>query len=190
MEAYMFGGAPTEFFFNSTTSRYRIHGVELTGNLMPTESLKVFGGATWLRAKGTGDDGVERNTMPYTPAFAFQTGFSWDFLKRLHFTGDYQHFQDMYAGTAARTSSTTSPASNFSALTGLNLLPDANVVNFRLDYDFAYNAGCLEKAKLLLAIDNALNSRYAYALETNTAGNKGYYYMPGTTIRLGISLSF
>jgi outer membrane receptor for ferrienterochelin and colicin len=124
--AYMFGGAPNELFFNSTTSRYRIQGVELTGNLTPAESLKIFGGATWLRAKGTGDDGVERNTMPYTPNFTFQAGFNWDFLKHLHLGGDYQHFQDMYAGTAARTSPTNSPASNFPVLTSLNLLPDAN----------------------------------------------------------------
>jgi outer membrane receptor for Fe3+-dicitrate len=188
--AYMFGGAPAELFFNSTTSRYRIQGVELTGNLTPAESLKVFGGATWLRAKGIGDDGVERNTMPYTPAFTFQTGFNWDFSKRLHLSGDYQHFQDMYAGTAARTSATNSPASNFSALTSLNLLPDADVVNLRLDYNFALKSQYLEKARLFLGVDNVLNSRYAYALETNSSGNKGYYYMPGTTFNVGISLGF
>jgi outer membrane receptor for ferrienterochelin and colicin len=188
--AYMFGGAPNEFFFNSTTSRYRIHGVELTGSLTPAEPLKIFGGATWLKARGTGDDGVERNRMPYTPSFTFQSGFNWDFLKRLHLSGDYQYFQDMYAGTAARTSPTNSPASNFSALTNLNLLPDANVVNLRLDYDFSCQALYLEKAKLYIAVDNVLNSQYAYALETNTSGNKGYYYMPGTTFMIGINLNF
>jgi outer membrane receptor for Fe3+-dicitrate len=188
--AYMFGYAPTESFFNSTTARYSIHGVELTGSLTPVESLKIFGGATWLKAWGTGDDGVERNKMPYTPAFTFQAGFNWDLLERLHLSGDYQHFRDMYASTLARTSSTSSPASNFPNLTGLNLLPDANVVNFRLDYDFSCKSLYLGKAKLFLAVDNVLNSQYAYALETNASGNKGYYYMPSTTFRIGIKMNF
>jgi iron complex outermembrane receptor protein len=186
----MYGGAPNESFFNSTTARYRINGVELTGSLTPVKFLKIFGGATWLKAWGIGDDGVERNKMPYTPDFTFQAGFNWDFLKRSHFSGDYQHFQDMYAATLARTSFPGSPASNFPNLTNLNLLPDANVVNLRLDYDFSYKPLDLEKAKLFLAVDNVLNSQYAYALETNTSGKKGYYYMPGTTFRIGISLNF
>jgi outer membrane receptor protein involved in Fe transport len=66
----------------------------------------------------------------------------------------------------------------------------ANVVNLRLDYDFAFKSLYLERAKLFLGVDNVLNSRYAYALEINTSGNKGYYYMPGTTFRLGINLNF
>jgi iron complex outermembrane receptor protein len=190
IRAYMFGGAPNEFFFNSTTAQYKIHGFELMGNLTPAESLTIFGGATWLKSTGIGDDMVERDRMPYTPAFAFQTGFNWDFLKHFHFNGDYQHFQDMYAGTLARTSSTGSPASNFPALTNLNLLPDANVINLRLDYDFSCSSLYLKKAKLFLAVDNVLNSQYAYALETNTSNQKGYYYMPGTTFMLGTNLNF
>jgi outer membrane receptor for Fe3+-dicitrate len=188
--AYMFGGAPNEFFFNSTTARYRMHGVELTGSLMLAESLEIFAGNTWLKARGTGDDGVERDRMPYTPDFTFQAGFNWDFLKRFHLNGDYQHFQDMYAGTLARTSSTSSPASNFPNLTNLNLLPDANVINLRLDYLFGYKPLYLEKAKLFLAVDNVLNSQYAYALETNASNKKGYYYMPGATFMIGINLNF
>jgi outer membrane receptor protein involved in Fe transport len=189
--AYMFGAVvPSEPFFNSTISRYRIQGVELTGNMTPVESLRIFGGSTWLRARGTGDDGVERNRLPYTPDFTFQAGFNWDINKRFHFNGDYQHFQDMYAGTAARTSPTNSPASNFSALTDLNLLPDADVVNLRLEYDLSCQALHLKKPKLFLAVDNVLNSKYAYALETNTSGNKGYYYMPGSTFAIGIKMNF
>jgi outer membrane receptor protein involved in Fe transport len=188
--AYMFGGAPNEFFFNSTTARYRIHGIELTGSLTPAESLEIFAAASWLKTRGTGDDGVERDRMPYTPAFTFQTGFSWHFLKSFHINGDYQHFQDMYAGTAARTSATNNPASNFPMLTALNLLPDANVINLRLDYDFSWRALYLERARLFVGVDNVLNSRYAYALETNASNQKGYYYMPGTTFMLGINLNF
>jgi iron complex outermembrane receptor protein len=188
--AYMYGGAPSELFFNSTTARYRIQGFELTGNVKPAAPLKVFGAVTWLRARGTGDDGVERSRMPYTPSFTLQTGFNWDFLSRFHLNGDFQHFQNMYAGTLMRTSSAASPASNFSNLTDLNLLPDANVVNVRLDYDFTFKPLYLERTQLFLALDNVLNCKYAYAMETNTAGSKGYYYMPGTTFRLGINLNF
>lgn len=154
------------------------------------ESLEIFAGTTWLKARGTGDDGVERDRMPYTPAFTFQAGFNWDFMERFHLSGDYQHFQDMYAGTLARTSSTSSPASNFPDLTNLNLLPDANVVNLRMDYGFGYKPLCLEKARLFVAVDNVLNSQYAYALETNASNKKGCYYMPGTTFMIGINLNF
>ena len=184
--AYMFGGAPNEFFFNSATARYRIQGFELTGSVTPAAGLRFFGGATWLKAKGTGDDGIERDKMPYTPDFAFQAGFNWDFLKRLHLSGDYQHFQDMYAGTLARTSPTGNPASNFPNLTDLNLLPDANIVNLRFDYDLGWR----EKTRIFLAVDNVLNSKYAYTLETNSSGAKGYYYMPGTTFSVGLSLNY
>ncbi len=188
--AYMFGGAPNELFFNSSTSRFRIHGAELTGSMTFVQAVKIFGGATWLRARGTGDDGIVRDKLPYTPDFTFQAGFNWDFLKRLHLSGDYQHFQDMYAGTLMRTSSAGSPASNFPALTNLNLLPDANVVNMRLDCDFRFKPLDLEKARLFLAVDNVFNSKYAYALETNSSGAKGYYYMPGTTFMIGIRVNF
>jgi outer membrane receptor for Fe3+-dicitrate len=188
--AYMFGGAPNEFFFNSTTARYMIHGAELTGSMTPVETLKIFGGATFLKARGIGDDGVERDKMPYTPDFTFQAGFNWNFLKHCHLNGDYQHLQNMYASTLARTSSTGNPASNFPNLTDLNLLPDANVINLRLDYDFGLRSLYMQKAKLFLAVENALNSQYAYALETNSSGNKGCYYMPGTTFRIGINLNF
>jgi outer membrane receptor for Fe3+-dicitrate len=188
--AYMFGGAPDEFFFNSTTSRYRIHGFELTGSLTPAEPVKLFGGATWLKAKGTGDDGVERDTMPYTPSFTLQAGFNWDFLRYFHLNGDYQHFQDMYAGTLIRTSPPNNPASNFPELTELNLLPDANVVSLRLEYDFSHKLLYLEKVRLFLAVDNILNSQYAYALETNASGDKGDYYMPGTTFMVGMNLNY
>ena len=186
----MFGGAPNELFFNSSTARYVIDGFELTGSVTPAKSVGVFGGATWLKANGIGDDGVKREKMPYTPAFVFQAGFNWDFLRRFHLNGDYQHFQDMYAGTAARTSATNSPASNFPALSNLNLLPDANVVNLRLARDFSWPALDLEKAQFYIGVDNVLNSRYAYALETNAANKVGYYYMPGTTFMVGIKANF
>jgi outer membrane receptor protein involved in Fe transport len=57
-------------------------------------------------------------------------------------------------------------------------------------YDFSFKPLDLEKAKLFIAVDNVFNSKYAYTLETNSSGGKGYYYMPGTTFRAGINLNF
>ncbi|HTY61854.1 MAG TPA: hypothetical protein VMG30_06320 [Acidobacteriota bacterium] len=92
----------------------------------------------------------------------------------------------MHAGTLARTSPAGNPANNFPNLTDLNLLPDANIVNLRFDYDLGWR----EKTRIFLAVDNVLNSKYAYTLETNSSGAKGYYYMPGTTFSVGLSLNY
>ncbi|MDR0439779.1 MAG: TonB-dependent receptor [Candidatus Accumulibacter sp.] len=181
--AYMFGGAPDESFFNSSTARYRIRGVEISGNLTPVDNLDLFAGATWLRAKATGDDGEKQKKMPYTPRFAFQAGFKWKFLEHFLFSGDYQYLRDIYAATSARTSPTNNPGSNFPKLTKANKLPNVNVVNLRLDYLNIRNG------KIFLAIDNAFDADYAYALETNgtTSAN---YYMPGRTFMAGFELKF
>jgi len=188
--AYMYGGAPDEFFFNSTAARYRIYGAEVTGRATPADGVEVFMGATWLKTEAVGDDGVTQNRLPYTPNFTLQTGFHWNFLRGFDLGGDWQHIEDMYAGTAARTAPTGNPASNFSALSETARLPDADVVNLRLDYSFRLGPPALEKAKVFVAVDNVFNRKYAYALETDDAGNTGYYYMPGTTFSVGMSLGF
>ena len=187
--AYMFGGAPNESFFNSTVAKFRISGVELTGKTNPMDKLEIFMGATWLRAEGKGDDGVEQNKLPYTPNFTLQAGFNWDFARNFSFSGDYQHIQDMYAATAARTSATNNPASNFTTLTEADRLPNADVVNLRVDYAFRYDPARLEKAKIFIAVDNVFNNKYAYALEKG-GGRTGYYYMPGTTFMVGVNFGF
>ena len=178
--AYMYGGAPDESFFNSSTARYKIKGVELSSNLTPNDELDLFAGATWLRAKARGDDGEEQKKMPYTPGFAFQAGFKWRFHESFQFSGDYQYLRNIYAATSARTSNPASPGSNFPKLTRANKLPDVKVLNFRLDYLF-------RDGKIFLAVDNALDANYAYALETNGARSANYY-MPGTTFMLGFEL--
>ena len=191
--AYMYGGAPDESFFNSTASEFRISGVELTGKTTPVEDLEIFMGATWLRAKGKGDDGVERDKLPYTPNFTFQAGFNWDFAQNFSLSGDYQHIQDMYSATSMRTSATNAPASNFSELTEADRLPDADVINLRVDYTFRFSPLGMEKAKIFMAIDNVFNNKYAYALAKGTidgAMRTGYYYMPGTTFMFGVNFGF
>ena len=186
---YMFGGAPDEFFFNSTAARYRILGIELTGRATLANNVEIFMGATWLQAKATGDDGVEQNRLPYTPNFTFQTGFNWDFTRNFSLSGDYQHIRDMYAGTVVRTSPTDNPASNLPMLTEANRLPNADVVNLRVDYGFRHSSAILERAKIFIAINNVFNNKYAYALEV-IADSTGYYYMPGTTFRIGVDFGF
>jgi hypothetical protein len=39
-------------------------------------------------------------------------------------------------------------------------------------------------------VDNVFNSKYAYAMETGSAGEKGYYYMPGATFMVGMDFGF
>jgi iron complex outermembrane receptor protein len=161
--------------------------VELSGKLTPVEGLELFAGAAWLKAQATGEDGVTRNRMPYTPDFAFQAGFKWDFWENFRLSGDYQHLQGVYQGTNWRT-----PAGEtVSALRDIDRLPDMDVVNLRLDYIFKYDPWHLEEGKVFVAVNNVLNAKYAYALENNPAtGAKDYYYMPGTSFMAGFELKF
>ncbi|MDR3357751.1 MAG: TonB-dependent receptor plug domain-containing protein [Desulfovibrio sp.] len=193
--AYMMNpsGVPVgESFFNTTsTARYVIEGVELSGSLTPVEGLELFAGATWLKARAKGDDGVERDKMPYTPEFAFQAGFKWDFLEHFRLSGDFQHIQGMYQGTVSRTQNPAVPVTAVARLTDRDRLPDINVLNLRLDYMFDYEPWHLEQGKLYVAVDNVLNAPYAYAMEKDgNTGPRDFYYMPGTTVMVGFELKF
>jgi iron complex outermembrane receptor protein len=187
--AYMYGGAPNEFFFNSTQARYRIRGVELSGTLAPSKGLELFAGVTWLRAKATGDDGVEQKNMPYTPSFALQAGFKWKIRENIALSGDYQYLRDIYAASSARTSNPSSPGSTFGTLAKADKLPNANVVNLRLDCLFDRKPWQIKGGKIFIAVHNVLGAKYAYALETNGA-DSAYYYMPGRTFMAGFELKF
>jgi iron complex outermembrane receptor protein len=188
--AYMFGGIPDESFFNSTTSRYKIRGVELSGSLTPIDGVELFAGATWLNAKATGDDGEKRNKMPYTPSFALQAGFKWNFYDNFTLSGDYQHLRDVYAATSMRTSDPSAPSSSFADLTDIDKLRDINVVNMRLDYAFNYEPLQIKEGKVFFAVDNIFDAKYAYSLAKDNAGQRAFYYMPGITFMLGMDLKF
>jgi len=182
--AFMGGAAPDDAsYFNWTAKEFRILGAEVTGKTTPTDSLEIFMGATWLRSTGTGADGIERDRLPYTPDFTFQAGFNWNFARNFSLGGDYQHIQDMYQATIGRT------GTSFPELTESLRLPNADVVNLRVDYAFRCRPAGLEKAKIFIAVDNVLNNKYAYALVTG-GGNTGYYYMPGTTFMTGVNFGF
>jgi len=191
LRAYMAtaGRAPTSDFFTSSTAEYKIDGLELAGSLTPTDNLELFVGATWMKTWAKGDNGTSTNTMPYTPAFALQTGFKWKFFDNFQLSGDYQYLKDVYAATWMRGASPATPASNVTTLNEINRLPDINVFNARLDYTFSYDDMHLEEGKVFLAVNNIFNTPYAYSMEVS-GNNRGLYNMPGTTFMVGFDLKF
>jgi iron complex outermembrane receptor protein len=174
VQAYMFGPIPTQF--NDSVGRYEIRGLELTGTLTPVKSLELFAGATWLDAKARGNDGIQRDRMPYTPSFALQAGATWNFLEHFRLYLDVQYLRDVYAGTSARTGTF-----NYSQLTESSKLDDITLLNARLSYRFDYGSLRLSNSEIFLAVSNVLNQEYEYA--------KGYR-MPGASVFAGLSLKF
>lgn len=184
--AYMFGAAPDPSFFNSTTARYKIKGFELSGSVTPVKDLKLFAGATWMKVRATGDDGIERDRMPYTPDFTLQAGLNWRFLEDFTINLDYQHLEGVYDSTLGRTSNPGAPGSNFPALTKANKLDDINLVNLRLGYNFECESINLNEGEFFISVDNLFNADYAYTKD----GNNIPYKMPGTTFMAGFDLKF
>lgn len=173
-QAYMFGAIPT--LFNDPIGKYKIQGLELTGTVTPVKNLELFAGATWLKTKATGNNGIERDKMPYTPSFQFQAGINWKFLDHFRFFIDMQHLRDLYQGTAAR-----SGTFNFTELTRRDKLDDITLFNARLSYRFDYRPLRLTDSEIFLAVNNIFDQEYEYA--------KGYT-MPQTTAFAGVSLKF
>jgi outer membrane receptor protein involved in Fe transport len=171
-QAYMFGSIPTQF--NDPIGRYKIQGLELTGTVTPVKNIECFAGATWLETKATGNNGIKRDEMPYTPGFQFQAGFNWKFLDHFRLFMDIQHLRDLYQGTAAR-----SGTFNFSQLTHSSKLDDITLVNGRLSYRFDYRPLRLTDSEIFVAVNNMTNQKYEYA--------KGYT-MPGATVFAGFTM--
>jgi len=170
----MFGAVPVSF--NDAIGRYRIRGVEISGTFMPLKDMELFAGATWLRARATGGDGIEQDHMPYTPGFQAQAGFSWLFLERIKFRLDAQYLRDVYAATSARSGNF-----KFAMLTDQNKLRDFVVVNGRLGYLFDLKQLSLQGSEIYVAVNNIFNRHYEY--------DKGYP-MPGVTAFAGLTLKF
>ena len=173
-QAYMFGAVPVSF--NDAIGRYRIRGVEISGTFMPLKDMELFAGATWLRARARGGDGIEQDHMPYTPGFQAQAGFSWLFLEHIKFRLDAQYLRDVYAATSARSGNF-----NFTMLTDQNKLKDFVVVNGRLGYLFDLKQLSLQGSEIYVAVNNIFNRHYEY--------DKGYP-MPGVTAFAGLTLKF
>jgi outer membrane cobalamin receptor len=174
LQAYMFGAIPT--LFNDPIGRYEIRGLEVTGTVTPVKNLELFAGATWLDAKATGSDGIERDKMPYTPGFQFQAGVKWDFLEHFRLYMDVQYLRNVYAGTSAR-----SGTFNYAQLTNNDKLDDSTLFNARVSYRFTYEPWRVSDSEIFVAVNNILDQKYEYA--------KGYS-MPGTTVFAGVSMKF
>ncbi len=173
-QAYTFGSIPTQF--NDPIGRYEIRGLELTGSMTPFKNLDLTAAATWMEAKARGNDGIERDRMPYTPGFQLQAGADWQFLERCRLFVDMQHLHHLYSATSARSGSL-----NFAELTDSNKLGDITLVNARLSYRFDYIPLRLKDSEMSIAVSNILDQKYEYA--------KGYP-MPGITVFAGLRLRF
>ncbi len=173
-QAYMFGPIPT--LFNDPVGDYEIRGLELTGTVTPIKNLELFTAATWLDAKATGNNRVEVDRLPYTPAFQLQAGVTWTFLECFRLYADVQYLKDTYASTSARSGSL-----NFGPLSDSTKLGDITVVNARVSYHFGHRAWHLSNAELFVAANNLFDQDYEYA--------KGYP-MPGRTIFGGFNMKF
>ena len=198
------GVVPTNFstsWFNSTTSEYTIEGLELAGKVIPFDGFELFAGATWLkvRAEGKGSQGtpyarqlVSDHKMPYTPSFALQAGFNWNIWGGLVLSADYQHLSGVYDSTYGRGGpGGVNTNDGMVIMNDKNRLPDINVFNARLDYNFTYDDLYVKEGKVFVAVNNIFNTPYAYALELNSSNtDRKLYYMPGTSFMAGFELKF
>jgi iron complex outermembrane receptor protein len=175
LRAYMGGPFNLSQPFNYSANTFKIRGFELNASVTPIEPLEIFAGATWLKVKAKGENGVSVDRLPYTPDFSMSAGFRWDILPNLHLNADYQHLEGIYGGTIAR------PSGNYSKLTDAEKMGDINLVNMRLSVDFSYEPLRISEAQLFLAVDNVFDKDYAY---------DDRYPMPGTTFMLGAEFTF
>ncbi len=173
-QTFLFGPIPS--VWNDPTGRYEIRGLELTGTVTPIKTLEIFAAATWLDVEATGNDGIERDYMPYTPEFQFQAGVTWAFLNNFRLYMDMQHLRGLYQGTTARTGTL-----NFAKLGESNKLDDITLFNAKISYLFDYKPWHLNDSELFLAVNNMFNEEYEYA--------RGYP-MPGITVFAGFSIKY
>ena len=172
--AYMGGPIPAQF--NGTIGHYDIQGVELTGTATPIKSLELFAASTWLQSDAVGQNGVERDHLPYTPTFQFQAGFKWAFLERYRLFMDTQHLRGMYQGTASRGGTL-----NFTPLSPADRLPNTTLVNARVSRLFDYAPFHMKSSEIFVAMNNITNQNYEYA--------KGYP-VAGLTVFAGVTVRF
>ncbi len=172
--AYMFGPIPT--VWNDPIGEYETRGLELTGTVTPMEGLDLFAAATWLNSEATGNDGIERGRLPYTPSFQAQAGADWKFLEDCLLHVDVQHLQGVYSSTSFRTQ-----GFNFGEPGDSLKLDDSTLVNARLSRRFDYRPMRLEDSEIYLAVNNLFDEEYEYA--TGCA-------MPGITAFAGAKLKF
>lgn len=172
--AYMFGSWPTTAM-NDPIGRYKITGVEAAGTLKPFDTLEVFGSATWMKVRATGQNQKTVSHMPYTPKLMFKAGIDWTFMHRTKLYADVQHMSDVYSGTAGR-----GGGFNYNTAT-MTKLKDITLVNARLSRTFDYAPLSVKNAEAFVSVDNLFDHHYCY-----TDG----YPMPGMTWMIGTSIRF
>ncbi len=171
--AYMGGSIPTQY--NDPTGKYEIRGLELSATATPVKSLDFFAGVTWLDSEATGNDGIKRDHLPYTPSFQFQAGATWKLLDNFRLYMDMQHLHNLYQGTSMR------GTFNYGPLDAKDKLGDITLFNARLSYTLNYKPLRVNDSEIYVAVNNIFDQDYEYA--------KGYG-MPGTTVFAGISMKF
>jgi iron complex outermembrane receptor protein len=171
------GGVPENI---SAASYYIIKGIEAYGSITALRDLELSGGATWLFVSARGENGIEVNKMPYTPALALSAGFKWKIFKGFHINADYQHIGGLYAGELLRMGG-ANDGSQYTELTGENKLNDINLLHLKIGYEFSDKERRLVKGDIFISINNLLNQDYEYY-----PGFK----MPGINFMAGLDLRF
>jgi iron complex outermembrane receptor protein len=171
---YMGGPMPT--VWNDPVGDYTIKGLELSGSVKPMKGLTLTAGATWLDAEATGENGVTRDHLPYTPDFTLQLGANWQINERVNAHLDAQHMRGLYQGTTMRTG-----GFNFNPANDADKLDNITLVNARVAYQVGAMGAWVKDAEIYLAVDNLLDKKVEYA--------KGYP-MPGITAMVGVNLKF
>lgn len=171
--AYM--GGPWPIAMNDPIGRYKISGAEVAATLKPADELEIFGSATWMKVRATGQNRKTESHMPYTPRLMLKAGVDWTFMHRTNLYADVQHMSDIYGGTTGR-----GGGFNYN-VAGMTKLKDITLVNARLSRTFDYAPLFVKNAEAFVSVDNLLDHHYAY-----TDG----YPMPGTTWMIGTTLRF
>lgn len=172
--AYMFGSIPT--LWNDPIGEYKTVGLEVAGSVTPMQGLDLFAGVTWLDSEATGDNGVKRSRLPYTPTFQAQVGTDWKLYDSYRLHVDLQRLQGVYSSTNFRTQ-----GFNFSDLNENLRLDDSTLVNLKVSRIFDWPAWRMKNSEIFVAVNNLFNDHYQYAPG---------YDMPGISIFGGLKVRF
>ncbi len=154
--AYMFGSIPA--LWNDPIGEYKIDGLEISAAATPRQDFDLSAGVTWLDSEATGNDGVKRSRLPYTPKFQAQAGVDWKFYSKCLFHLDVQRLQGVYSSTNFRTQ-----GFNFAELNESLRLDNSTLVNVKASRFFDWPEWGFEDLEIYLAINNLFNDHYQYA---------------------------
>lgn len=169
--AYMFGGIPETF--NDPIGRYKIKGIELSGNWQPTDRLALFGSVTYMDAEATSKD-KKATHLPYTPEWMVKAGVDWSVTDKTHAYLDVQHMSDLYGGNSGR-------GGGYFVSDSTTKLKDITLVNVRVSRTFNYSPLHVADSEVFVAVNNLFNHKYSYI---------DGYPMAGITAMIGTKINF